>query len=594
MPSLYEPYVAVDSSVEDEWTLCAHLGDRAREVMEKHYRTFITEEDFAAIASAGLNWVRIPLGYWAVAPVPDDAYVGHVSWTYFLKAVVWARKYGLRVLLDVHALPGSQNGWNHSGRGNGTVNFMQGAGGIVNAQRALNVLRSLAQFVTQPGIRDVVPVLGLVNEVRAFATGAAPLGAFYHEAYRVIREATGTGAGHGPFLAIHEGFVTPGQWAGFMPGADRVIVDHHPYKAFTPEHYGKTWPEHVADVCDVWGRWTGDSNRAFGLTIGGEWSLATTDCGKWLNAVGRGAAFPDCAPHEDWRTFGADMKQGLHDLFTGTADALQNWFFWTWKIANSTTEGYAPSPAWHYRLGWEQGWIPRDPRSAEGFCASRGLCAGCHFTGTYPPAATGGDPSPTVRPGSFEQAHGEYMVFPPAVFNYRDNSPMNAASRALVPTLTPTGAPVTLPMPIEYRTVSGAGNGWANPADQAPAYVEVAGCSYGAPYDIDAFWSEPCAGGSSADSPSAIPVAASLTATPPVTAAPVVTAGPSVTAAPSVAVPPSVTGAPDVTADSDITVESMSITEPVGEISAEAAVSSSVAEIAVTIAEAKAVTASAA
>lgn len=28
----------------------------------------------------------------------------------------WARKYGLRVELDLHTVPGSQNGLNHSGR----------------------------------------------------------------------------------------------------------------------------------------------------------------------------------------------------------------------------------------------------------------------------------------------------------------------------------------------------------------------------------------------------------------------------------------------------------------------------------------------
>lgn len=31
--------------------------------------------------------------------------------SYFLKAIEWARKYGLRINLDLHAVPGSQNGW---------------------------------------------------------------------------------------------------------------------------------------------------------------------------------------------------------------------------------------------------------------------------------------------------------------------------------------------------------------------------------------------------------------------------------------------------------------------------------------------------
>lgn len=59
---------------------------------------------------------------------------------------------------------GSQNGWNHSGR-SGTpgqagagVNFMYGAMGIANAERHLEQLRSLTQFISQDGIKEVVPM----------------------------------------------------------------------------------------------------------------------------------------------------------------------------------------------------------------------------------------------------------------------------------------------------------------------------------------------------------------------------------------------------------------------------------------------------
>jgi len=40
-------------------------------------------------------------------------------------------------------------------------------------------------------------------------------------------------------------------------------------------------------------------------------------------------------------------------------DALQNFFFWTWKIGNSTVLGTSSSPLWHYQLGLERGWIPK-------------------------------------------------------------------------------------------------------------------------------------------------------------------------------------------------------------------------------------------
>ena len=82
---------------------------------------------------------------------------------YFLKAIKWARKYGLRINLDLHAVPGSQNGWNHSGK-MGTIGFLMGPMGYANAQRTLNHIRILAEFVSQPQYKDVVPMFGILNE----------------------------------------------------------------------------------------------------------------------------------------------------------------------------------------------------------------------------------------------------------------------------------------------------------------------------------------------------------------------------------------------------------------------------------------------
>lgn len=39
-----------------------------------------TEKDFAEIAGAGLNYVRIPIGYWAVEARDNEPFLAHVSW----------------------------------------------------------------------------------------------------------------------------------------------------------------------------------------------------------------------------------------------------------------------------------------------------------------------------------------------------------------------------------------------------------------------------------------------------------------------------------------------------------------------------------
>ena len=90
--------------------------------------------------------------------------------SYFLKAIQWARKYGLRINLDLHALPGSQNGWNHSGR-LGRVNFLNGPMGLANAQRSLDYIRIFAEFISQPQYRDVVTMFGIMNEPQGSIMG---------------------------------------------------------------------------------------------------------------------------------------------------------------------------------------------------------------------------------------------------------------------------------------------------------------------------------------------------------------------------------------------------------------------------------------
>ena len=65
--------------------------------------------------------------------------------------------------MDFHAVPGSQNGWNHSGK-LGTVNLLNGPMGLANAQRTLDYIRIFAEFISQPEYRDVVAIFGITNE----------------------------------------------------------------------------------------------------------------------------------------------------------------------------------------------------------------------------------------------------------------------------------------------------------------------------------------------------------------------------------------------------------------------------------------------
>ena len=62
----------------DEWTLSEALAAQGtlQSALEDHYNTFITEEDMAQIAGAGLNWIRLPIPFWAIETWADVGFDG--------------------------------------------------------------------------------------------------------------------------------------------------------------------------------------------------------------------------------------------------------------------------------------------------------------------------------------------------------------------------------------------------------------------------------------------------------------------------------------------------------------------------------------
>ncbi|KIY61922.1 glycoside hydrolase family 5 protein [Cylindrobasidium torrendii FP15055 ss-10] len=475
-PALYEAYSNTDTPAVDEYTLHTNLRrDNKLSVLDKHYSEFITEEDFAAIAGAGLNFVRIPLPFWAIETMDDEPYYAKVQWGYFLKAIEWARKYGLRINLDFHAVPGSQNGWNHSGK-LGKVGFLNGPMGYANAQRALDQIRVLAEFISQPQYRDVIPFFGIMNEIQGGTVGKDQVKGFYLEAYKIVRNAGGgTGEGKGPWVSFHDAFLGRDEWSGFLAGGDRMSLDSHPYLAFGGQS-DQPMSEQTSRPCD-WGSQVNGTMANFGLANAGEWSNAVTDCGLWLTDVNDGTRYEgnwsqetttrigSCEPLVDWRTWTDDYKNAVKEFSLSSMDALQNWFFWTWKVGDSSVYGYVRSPHWSYSLGLENGWMPEDPREAIGKCGNT-----APFQGSLQPWQTGGEGAGTIT-----AATGDY-AWPPATIS-------NGGAPTELPSYTNTGSIPTL---TADKTVSAQatqtkvdiGNGWNNADDKEGYVAKINGCTY--------------------------------------------------------------------------------------------------------------------
>ena len=214
-----------------------------------------------------------------------------------------------------------------------------------------------------------------------------------------------------------------------------------------------------------------NSQIEFGVSVAGEFSNGINDCGLYLLGVGGQSNFPGgCDFWNDYTQWNDTIKSGLKQFALASMDALQNYFFWTWKVGNASDTGTVQAPLWSYQLGLENGWMPDDPRSATGMCESLSA-TGTQFPGTFAsPWMTGGAGAGTIS----ESARESLSAWPPATMSGATGD-MN-----FLPSYTSTVGVSTLPSDTFFseraKTVS-IGDGWADPSDTASGVTEIAGCS---------------------------------------------------------------------------------------------------------------------
>lgn len=104
------PSMFAKTDAIDEYTFMRTPGAQKR--IRAHRGSFITEADFRWLAAQTITLVRIPVGYWLFDSI--DGYTPTI--TYLDRAMKWAAKYNIKVLIDLHAVRGSQNGFDSSGR----------------------------------------------------------------------------------------------------------------------------------------------------------------------------------------------------------------------------------------------------------------------------------------------------------------------------------------------------------------------------------------------------------------------------------------------------------------------------------------------
>ncbi|CAK7564609.1 MAG: hypothetical protein SEPTF4163_002504 [Sporothrix epigloea] len=375
--------------IVDEYTMCSYLGPaKCSSTLENHYANFVTESTFEEIAAAGLDHVRIPFSYWAVEVYDDDPYLFRTSWRYLLRGIEWARKHGLRVNLDLHGLPGSQNGWNHSGR-QGLIGWMNGTDGELNVQRSLDLHDRLSQFFAQPRYKNIISHYGLANEPRMTFLPISTVMNWTQTAAAIVRR---NGLNNDTLIVFGDGFYGLGKWQG-QPNDYNLVLDVHQYEIFNNAQLVYTHEEKIEYACAGWTEQTKQSmdvSTGYGATIVAEWSQADTDCATFLGNVGNGnrwtgtydvdnasldALTPMCPmqnqtcsctnANADPSTYTAEYKSFLLTFAEAQMDSFEQglgWWYWTWDTETATQ--------WSYKQGMAAGILPTDVRTRSFSCSS--------------------------------------------------------------------------------------------------------------------------------------------------------------------------------------------------------------------------------
>jgi glucan 1,3-beta-glucosidase len=349
-----------DSRIVDEYTM-GKYDSNACNTLSSHWASFITESDFEQIAAAGLNFVRIPIGYWAIDSTHTYYCKGN-QLEYLQKAVDWARSNGIKVMIDLHGAVGSQNGFDNSGK-KGALNWYTQQSYM---DRTVAVIKTLAQ--TFQDDTDTVVIIELLNEPLTTAGPSNALSftnSYYKAGYNAVRYLSGSTATNFA-IAIHDGFQSLSYWANkFQPPTyQQVILDTHIYTVFNNNQVAMSQSARANYYCSLKSNIASSNTHLY--TLSGEWTMAPTDCAKYLNGRGIGARYDGSFPGST-KVGSCSGKTGAASKFTPAyISYLKNmfdtqrhvyeagigWIMWTW-----TTESAGD---WDYKRGLKYGYITKN------------------------------------------------------------------------------------------------------------------------------------------------------------------------------------------------------------------------------------------
>lgn len=321
----------------------------------------------------GLNTVRIPIPFFVFGDV--EPYIGCIE--ELDKAFAWAKRYGLKILLDLHTVPGGQNGFDNSGI-SGVCKWAQSEEKV---EFTFSVLERLAEryghheslFGIQPVNEPMNADLWNVAHVQdrypprdpEMAKGSAGISYdflcwFYVKAYERMR----VYLPEDKAIVFHDAFNLM-FWKGFMKEErfKNVWLDTHQY-LMNAEGMGceQSLPGYLKFIMDRWYREIEEVDQ-FLPVICGEWCLFNsmvvghdTHGGQTVLNGLTGIGSESISDREK-----KDIYRTIADAQLAAWNKGHGFFFWSYKLLTDTVNdpNWIGWDAWDLGRCYDLGWFPK-------------------------------------------------------------------------------------------------------------------------------------------------------------------------------------------------------------------------------------------
>ena len=327
-----KPAMFEGTEAEDETYLCKALSkeEKCRRYQD-HRNTYITKDDFEALAKDGFNAVRIPVPFFLF----DDIEPFIHCYETLDHAFDWAEQAGLKILIDLHTVQGGHNGTDNSG----LCGVCTWSTREEYLTQTLDVLEKIAvRYGKKPALYGIealnepmcsdTPVGSSMNieKLSQIYHATDPeltkdntnyplsyLRDFYRSAYRRMKPHLG----REKVIVFSDAFYPEGWHDFFMdPEFENIVLDTHQYLTMVEYGFGENRPfaayreylNHLAKLLDK-------VNTDITLIVG-EWSLCNSMTG--LDEAG-----------DDEKS---EMLRSLGQIYRDAVETCDGWFYWSYKL----------------------------------------------------------------------------------------------------------------------------------------------------------------------------------------------------------------------------------------------------------------------